>query len=87
MVSLTDRSAQCSGHAPADPRYTRGMRKYLLNGALISAVLGIIPTLKKSKDANSRWTTALTWVLWLVGVALAVAAVREEAEERRLEAQ
>ena len=59
------------------------MRKYLLNGALISAVLGIIPTIKKSKDVRSRSGVVLTWILWAAGVALAVAAVRDDAAEAR----
>ncbi|NLT26795.1 MAG: hypothetical protein GXX90_09145 [Microbacteriaceae bacterium] len=61
------------------------MRKYLLNGALISAVLGIIPTIKKSKDVRSRSSAIVTWVLWAAGVVLAIAAIRDEAAEAREE--
>ncbi|KAB1641145.1 hypothetical protein [Gulosibacter chungangensis] len=61
------------------------MRKYLLNGALLSAIAGIIPTLKKSQEARSTWTTVLQWVVWGATVALAVIAIRENAEAAREE--
>ncbi|SJM54585.1 hypothetical protein [Gulosibacter sp. 10] len=59
------------------------MRKYLLNGALISAVAGIIPTLKRSQDADSKGSAILQWVAWGVAVGLAVMAVREQAISAR----
>lgn len=63
------------------------MRKFLLNGAFISAVLGFIPTIKRSQESRSRWATIANWILWGATVALAIAAVRDQAEdERELEA-
>lgn len=59
------------------------MRKYLLNGALLSAIAGVIPTMKRSQQSRSRWTAALQWLLWVATVGLAVMAVRENAEHQR----
>ncbi|MGO1545351.1 MAG: hypothetical protein ACTHXA_13540 [Gulosibacter sp.] len=61
------------------------MRKYLLNGALISAVFSIVPTMKRAQEARSPWTTVMQFVLWGATVALAVLAVRENAEAVREE--
>ncbi|MDJ1372619.1 hypothetical protein [Gulosibacter molinativorax] len=61
------------------------MRKYLLNGALLSAIAGIIPTLRKSQESRSTLTTVLQWVVWGATVALAIVAVRENAEAIREE--
>lgn len=54
------------------------MRKFLLNGGVISAAVGVIPLLKKSTDRRSKWSTAAALVTWLGTVAMAVASVREE---------
>ena len=61
------------------------MLKYLLNGALLSAIAGIIPTLKKSQTSQSRATAILQWVVWGATVALAVVAIRENAQAMREE--
>lgn len=61
------------------------MRKYLLNGALLSAIAGIIPTLRKSQESRSTVTSVLQWVIWGATVALAIVAVRENAEAIREE--
>lgn len=61
------------------------MRKYLLNGALLSALAGVIPTLKKSQESRSRVTATLQWVIWGATVILAVIAIRENAQAIREE--
>lgn len=61
------------------------MRKYLLNGAILSAVAGIIPAVKTTQESRSTLRIIGTWVLFGATLALAVAGVREKAEEERLE--
>lgn len=61
------------------------MRKYLLNGALLSAIAGIIPTLKKSQQSRNTTTAVLQWVLWGATIALAIVAIRESAQDIRAE--
>lgn len=62
------------------------MRKYLLNGALISAVLGFIPLLRKSRDSSTA-AAIIQWVLWGASVAMAVLAIRQEAQSERLDVE
>jgi hypothetical protein len=61
------------------------VRKYLLNGAVLSAVAGILPAIKTTQAANSRLRIIATWVVAGATIALAVAGVREAAEEARQE--
>lgn len=64
------------------------MRKFLTNGALISATLGFLPTLKRAKNQRRGWRAALIWASWALSVAIAVAGVldeRDEAREREIE--
>lgn len=59
------------------------MRKFLLNGALISSVLGIFGTMKQTKDSHRPWRTALIWLGWGISVAISIGAVLDQRDEER----
>lgn len=61
------------------------MRKYLLNGAILSAVASVVPAVKTTQESKSTLRIIATWVTVAATIALAVAAVREQADEARLE--
>ncbi|WP_282828560.1 hypothetical protein [Gulosibacter sediminis] len=61
------------------------MRKYLLNGAVLSAVAGIVPAVKTTQESNSTLRIVATWIAVGATLALAVAGVRERVEEARQE--
>ena len=66
------------------------MRKFITNGAVLSAVFGIVPLVKQTATQRRRWRTVLMWISWGVTVAIAVAGVLDdidEARERELEAE
>lgn len=59
------------------------MRKFLMNGAILSSVFGILGTLKKSKDEPRTWRAILLWVGWAVGAGLAIGSVLDKRDEER----
>jgi hypothetical protein len=61
------------------------MRKYILNGAVISAVFSARNVVSTTKDGPRDWRLVLIWVSWGISVALAVGSVIEESRERELE--
>ncbi len=70
--------------------YAGRMRKFLLNGGIISATLGILPLLKKTSENRSRSANVAAWLAWGATLIAAISAVREEAleaQEREQEAQ
>ncbi|MGY6497583.1 MAG: hypothetical protein ACXIUP_05085 [Microcella sp.] len=58
------------------------MRKYLMNGAVLSSVFGAVGVLKASKQGPRDWRLALMWVSWGISVAIAVGTVMEENKEQ-----
>lgn len=59
------------------------MRKFLTNGALLSSVMGFVPTLRKASNQRRTWKSVLIWISWGLSVAIAVAAVLDERDEER----
>lgn len=59
------------------------MRKFLTNGALLSAVFSVVPLLRRSSTERRRWKIVLLWVAWGISVALAVATVLDDIDEAR----
>jgi nitric oxide reductase NorE protein len=51
------------------------MRKYLFNGAVITAAIGLWTTIKSSKDGPRDWRIPLMWINAGISLALAVGAV------------
>ena len=63
------------------------MRKFLLNGAVISALFALIPTLKKSKQSRTRFEMVVPWIVWATTLAAAIGQVRDEAVKAQQEEQ
>ncbi|KQW07602.1 hypothetical protein ASC66_00965 [Leifsonia sp. Root4] len=60
------------------------MRKYLLNGAVIGAVMSGWGIVQATRNGPRDWRLALMWLGWGISLTLAIATVREEADERAL---
>lgn len=60
------------------------MRKYLLNGSIISAVFGAISTIRTTKNNPKDWRTVVVWVSWGCSLALAVGSVIRESDDARM---
>lgn len=59
------------------------MRKFLTNGAVISAVFGIVPLIRAASTQRRRWKVALMWVSWGISVAVAIATVLDDIDDAR----
>ncbi|MGO4536077.1 hypothetical protein [Leifsonia sp. 2MCAF36] len=57
------------------------MRKYLFNGAVISAAIGLWTTVQTSKNGPRDWRIPLMWINAAISLALAVGAVVQESRE------
>lgn len=57
------------------------MRKYLFNGAVISAAVGLWTTVQSSKNGPRDWRIPLMWINAGISLALAVGAVLQESRE------
>ncbi|WP_374006963.1 hypothetical protein [Leifsonia sp. LS-T14] len=57
------------------------MRKYLFNGAVISAAIGLWTTVQSSKNGPRDWRIPLMWINAAISLALAVGAVVQESRE------
>lgn len=61
----------------------RDMRKFLFNGAIWSAMFGIIGVVKQTSTERSRLRTVLLWLSWGLTLALAISAIIDESREER----
>ncbi|WP_285117366.1 hypothetical protein [Leifsonia sp. fls2-241-R2A-40a] len=57
------------------------MRKYLFNGAIISAAFGLWTTVQSSRNGVRDWRVPLMWINAGISLALAVGAVIQESRE------
>ena len=57
------------------------MRKYLFNGAVISAAIGLWTTIQSSKSGARDWRVPLMWINAGISLVLAVGAVLQETRE------
>ena len=57
------------------------MRKYLFNGAVISAAVGLWTTVRSSQNGPRDWRLPLMWINAAISLALAVGAVVQESRE------
>lgn len=56
------------------------LRKYLFNGAIISAVFSGISAFRQQRNAPTDWRTYLTWVAWLLTLIVALGTVRIDSQ-------
>ncbi|HEY2557949.1 MAG TPA: hypothetical protein VGI08_12650 [Diaminobutyricibacter sp.] len=57
------------------------MRKYIFNGAVLSAALGIYTTIRETKEGVRDWKVLLLWISSAISLALAIGTVIEESRE------
>lgn len=55
------------------------MRKFIFNGAIISAVFSGISALRATKSGPRDWRLALLWVSWAASLAIALGNVVDAA--------
>jgi hypothetical protein len=54
------------------------LRKYLMNGAIISSVFSGISAFRQGRRNPSDWRTYLTWIAWGLTLVVAIGTVRKE---------
>jgi hypothetical protein len=54
------------------------MRKYILSGAVISALFGGLSIIRATREGPRDWRLVLMWVSWALSVAIAVGSVIEK---------
>jgi hypothetical protein len=57
------------------------LRKYLMNGAIISSVLSGVSALRQGRKNPTDWRTYLTWVAWGLTLVVALGTVRKESRD------
>ena len=55
------------------------MRKFMFNGAIISAFFSGVSALRATKSGPRDWRLALLWIAWASSTAIAVGNVRDAA--------
>ncbi|WP_424467353.1 hypothetical protein [Pseudoclavibacter helvolus] len=61
------------------------MRKFLTNGAILSSVFGIVSVFRQTSMETKRWRAVLIWLAWGISTALAISAVMDDANQKKLE--
>lgn len=54
------------------------LRKYLMNGAIISSVLSGVAAIRQGRKQSTDWRTYLTWIAWTLTLIVAIGTVRME---------
>lgn len=57
------------------------MRKYIFNGAIISAIFGGVGVLQTTRKGPRDWRLILMWVSWGASLAIAIGTVIEQAND------
>jgi hypothetical protein len=57
------------------------MRKYIFNGAVLGAALGIWTTVRHTMDGRRDWKVILLWISSAISLAIAIGTVIEESRE------
>jgi len=57
------------------------MRKYIFNGAIISAIFGGVGVLQTTRKGPRDWRLILMWISWAASLAIAVGTVIEQARD------
>ena len=61
------------------------MRKFILNGSIISAIFGGFSTIQATRKGPNDWRTVLMWVSWGATLAIAIGTVIKQANNTELE--
>ncbi|RIX28719.1 hypothetical protein [Amnibacterium setariae] len=54
------------------------LRKYLMNGAIISSVLSGVSAYRQGRKNPTDWRTYLTWIAWALTLIVALGTVRKD---------
>jgi hypothetical protein len=54
------------------------LRKYLMNGAIISSIFSGISAFRQGRKNPSDWRTYLTWIAWGLSLVVAIGTVRKQ---------
>jgi hypothetical protein len=57
------------------------LRKYLMNGAIISSVLSGVSAIRQGRKEPGDWRTYLTWVAWVLTLIVAIGTVRIQSQD------
>jgi len=57
------------------------LRKYLMNGAIISSVFSGVAALRQGRRNETDWRTYLTWIAWGLTLVVAIGTVRKQSLE------
>ena len=57
------------------------MRKFIFNGAFISAIFGGLGVLQTTRKGPHDWRLILMWISWGTSLAIAVGTVIEQARD------
>jgi hypothetical protein len=60
------------------------MRKFIFNGAVISAAVGLWSTIQSSRSGQRDWRVVLMWINAGLSLAIAVGTVIEESKEAQI---
>lgn len=59
--------------------------KYVTSPAVLGAALGAVGVARKSATMRKDWRRYLVWATWLAGLALAIAGVAMQEQDREFE--
>ena len=78
VMSKNGRSGSCTS-SPGDfvRRYPGGVRRFLLSGTFLSAVIAGVNLLRKTLIGPRDWRTLLLWASWAISLVLAIAAIND----------
>jgi len=57
------------------------MRKYVFNGAVLSAVMGLWTTIQSTRNGVRDWRVPLLWISAALSLAIAVGTVVEDSKD------
>ena len=57
------------------------MRKFIFNGAIVSAIFGGLGVLQTTRKGPRDWRLILMWVSWGASLAIAIGTVIEQAND------
>jgi hypothetical protein len=61
------------------------MRKYILSGAVISALFGGLSIIRATREGPRDWRLVLMWVSWALSLVIAVGSVIEKDKDASTE--
>jgi hypothetical protein len=61
------------------------VRKFIFNGAILSAIFGGVSAYRATKSGPRDWRTALLWISWAATLASAIGTVIIDARQSELE--